>query len=122
MNIIKSINSIMKENMLPYAYVQWNGAVKYPYIIGEYIESPTNTEDGRWEYDFILTITNKGTWEQVEKLKGKIIDIFPKIYGNRITTDNGVVVIFYSHSLTVPTGTEEYQREEIHLKVKEWRE
>lgn len=115
--ILGFISKMMTQHGLPYAYMEWKDKPIYPYIIGEYNEIENPNEDGLTEATFILTITGKTTWLELEKIKDKIKSIFPPIEGG-INGDG--IVIYYENSLPIFTGTEEYKRLQINLKAKKW--
>lgn len=113
--IINYISKMMAK--LPYAYMEWTDEPKYPYIIGEYSEIENSNEDGLIEATFILTITGKDTWLELEKLKEQIKKIFPPIEGG---INGEGIVIYYENSVPIFTGTEEFKRLQINLKAKKW--
>ena len=115
--IINYISKMMIQHKLPYAYMEWKDKPRYPYIIGEYNEIENPNEDGLTEATFMLTITGKDTWLELEKIKNKIKEIFPPIEGG---IDGEGIAIYYENSVPIFTGTEEYKRLQINLKAKKW--
>ena len=107
--------------VVPYEYMQWTSEVQYPYWVGELTETATDAEDGYKEYAGIVTGTTKGSWTELENDRAKIEDHFPSVYGFRISTDKGTVVIFYENSFPVPTGESELKRMQINLRIKHWK-
>lgn len=121
-DVLKLISGGMTALKLNYAFAEWKGAAVYPYFIGEYQETPTVTEDGLQEADFILTGFTRGSWADLEAAKEKIENYFNKVSGKTAIASSGnAVAIFYGNSLVVPTGDAELKRIEIHLEVKEWK-
>lgn len=119
---LKLISDGMAALGLNYAFMMWEGEIKYPYFVGEYQEVPPTTEDGLQEADFILTGFTRGSWLELETAKEKIENYFNRISGKTVIADNGTAVaIFYANSFVVPTGNAELKRIEIHLSVKEWK-
>lgn len=107
---------------IPYEYMEWSSEVKYPYVVGEYLETPTMTEDGSKEYAFILTATTRGKWIELEEIKEKLEKHFPACGGRRSTINGGdAIAVFYSHSTTVPTGEMDLKRMQYELKIKIWK-
>lgn len=120
--VLKLISEGMKSIGLNYAFMEWKGKIVYPYFVGEYQESPSSTEDGLQEADFILTGFTRGNWAELEAAKGKIESYFNKISGKTVIADNkSAVAVFYASGSVIPTGDAELKRIEIHLDVKEWK-
>lgn len=115
--ILSFISKMMAQYKLPYAYMEWKDKPSYPYIIGEYQEIENPNEDGLTEATFMLTITGKTTWLELEKIKDKIKSMFPPIEGG---IDGDGIAIYYENSLPIFTGTEEFKRLQINLKAKRW--
>ena len=115
--IKKELNNIN----VPYEFMRWTSPVQYPYFIGEYTETSTEVEDGSREYTIMLTGTTTGSWLELENYRAKIEDHFPSVGGLRITTDKGVMVIFYDNSLPVDTGQTDLKRIQINLQIKAWK-
>lgn len=119
---LKLISDGMAALGLNYAFIEWKKKPEYPYFTGEYQESPSETEDGLQEADFILTGFTRGSWLDLETAKEKIENYFNRISGKTVIAENGTAVaIFYANSFVVPTGDAELKRIEIHLNVKEWK-
>lgn len=118
LGFIKQQMDILK---IPYAFMEWTSKVKYPYWVGEYLETPSVTEDGYEESTFILTGTTRGTWldlmQTVEKIKGH----FPAVYGLRGKTDSGSIAVFFGSSSPIPTGEADLKRIQVTLDIKEWK-
>ena len=106
---------------VPYEYMRWTSdEIPSVYFIGEYSETPTDTEDGYKEGTLILTGTTKGRWLGLEQVRARIEHHFDRIHGLRKSTDSGTVVIFYANSFPVDTGEADLKRIQINLQVKEW--
>lgn len=106
---------------VPYEFMRWTSQVNDRYWVGEYSETPTDTEDGYEEGTLILTGTTQNSWLELMNDRVKIKDHFPTIGGFRKTTDNGVVVIFYENSFPVPTGEANLKRIQVNLQIKAWK-
>ncbi|MCI8777405.1 MAG: hypothetical protein HFK00_08480 [Oscillospiraceae bacterium] len=106
---------------IPYCFEEWTKEIQYPYFVGEYTESETESEDGENESIFILTGTSRKSWIELENAKADIRKIFPDDGVTAILEDETGIAVFYSSAMPVPTGTEELKRIQINLKVKEWR-
>lgn len=120
-SILGTIGTELNNIGVPYAFMRWASPVTDHYWVGEYSESPTNTEDGYEEGTMILTGTTHDTWLELMQDQEKIKDHFPVIGGLRIATDEGVMVIFYGHSFPVPTGEACLKRLQVNLQVKAWK-
>lgn len=106
---------------VPYEFMRWTSTVTDRYFVGEYTETPTLTEDGKEEGTMILTGTTRGTWMELEQDKEKIKNHFPSIYGLRIPTEDGAVVIRYRESFPVDTGEADLKRIQINLDITQWK-
>ena len=106
---------------VPYEFMRWTSAVEDTYFIGEYSETPTMTEDGYREITLMVTGTTIGSWMDLERYRAKIEHHFPSIYGRRLATDTGAVLVFYGNSFPVDAGDANLKRIQINLEVKEWR-
>ena len=121
MGFLEVIAQALESAGIPYEFGQWASAIQYPYWVGEYIESPTATEDGRFAADFILTGTTKGTWVGLEAHKEAIRAAFPPVSGLIKTGDGATVAIHYGSAQNIPTDVADVKRMEVHLEVQEWR-
>lgn len=121
MSVLGIVSNEMNSMNVPYEFMEWTSAVTYPYWVGEYSEVPTVTEDGYKETSLILTGTTKGSWLELEQTRAMIEKHFHPICGLQRSTDEGVIVIFYSNSFPVPTGEADLKRIQINLQVKEWK-
>lgn len=114
-------NTELKKIGVPYEFMRWTSHVKDRYWVGEYSETPTDTEDGYEEGTLILTGTTKNLWSVLMQDRAKIKDHFSKIGGLRTSTNKGTVVIFYDNSFPVPTGEADLKRIQINLQIKAWK-
>ena len=120
--ILGIITSEMNIIDVPYAFMRWASNTKPDrYWIGEYSETPTNTEDGYKEFTVMLTGTANGSWLELSQDRGKIEDHFSVVGGIRKTTELGAVVIFYENSFPVPTGDANLKRFQVNLRIKAWK-
>lgn len=120
-SILGIINNELRKIGVPYEFMKWTSPVTYPYWVGEFTESPTDSEDGYEECTFMLTGTVRDTWLELVQQKAKIQDHFPTVGGLRVTTDKGVVVVFYSNSFPVDTGEANLKRMQVNLQIKAWK-
>ena len=121
-SVLEVMNDEMNNIGVPYNFMRWTSAsVPDQYWIGEYSETPTDTEDGYEEGTMMLTGTTKGRWLDLINTKEEIKNHFPNPYGLRISTEDGTVVIFYENSFPVDTGEADLKRMQINLKIKKWR-
>ena len=121
MSVLDIIATELNSIGVPYEYMRWTSTVEYPYFIGEFSETPTMTEDGYREGTLMVTGTTTGSWMDLERYRAKIEHHFPAIYGLRLATGTGAVIIHYGNSFPVPTGEADLKRIQINLEVKEWR-
>ena len=117
---LKVIKDAMADLGIVYSFMEYKGN-EYPYFVGEYTESPQPNEDGLQETTFLLTGFSRTTWGELESAKAKIKKKFHQSDGLVVTTDEGVVAIFYENGLVVPTGDAELKRIQINLMIKEWK-
>ena len=122
---MQDVLSFMKEQFnilaIPYEFMEWSKGIKYPYFIGEIAENEPLTEEGLKEYTFTLTGTHRGKFSTLEEIRAKIEKHFDHINGLRAATDKGVIAVFYSNALFVPTGEADLKRVQIYLKIKYWK-
>ena len=119
--VLNIINDELQRIGVPYEFMRWTGPVNGQYWVGEFTETPTDTEDGAKEGTLILTGTTRGSWMELIQTKAKIENHFLVVYGLRKTTDEGAVVIFYENSFPIDTGEAELKRIQINLQVKQWK-
>lgn len=115
------VHSELQKIGVPYEFMRWTSTVGDRYWIGEFMETPTNTEDGYEEGTLILTGTTKSSWLSLMQDRAKIKDHFPNVYGLRSATDKGTVVIFYEDSTPIPTGDANLKRIQVDLRIKSWK-
>lgn len=118
---LKAVEAGMTALGLNYAFLRWKDKTKYPYFTGEYQETPSTTEDGMQEADFILTGWHRGEIADLEAAKEKIENYFYRDGRTAIAPNGNAVVVSYSHSFVIPSGDAELNKIEIHLNVKEWK-
>lgn len=114
-------NVELKNIDVPYEFMRWTSPVESRYWVGEYFETPTDTEDGYEEGTLTLTGTTKALWSVLMQDRAKIKDHFSKIGGLRKATEKGTVVIFYDNSFPVPTGEADLKRIQVNLQIKMWK-
>lgn len=119
MDALEVIDNAMADLGIEYSYMLYTGE-QYPYFVGEYTETPQPLEDGLQDTTFLLNGFSRSTWEGLEAAKAKIKEKFHPIGGLKVTTESGVVAIFYENSLVIPTGNSELKRIQINLLIKEW--
>lgn len=119
--VLGVINTELHSLDVPYEFMRWSKSVEDRYWVGEFNETPTDSEDGYEEATLILTGTTNGLWSVLLQDREKIEDHFPTVYGLRVTTDKGTVVIFYDNALPVPTGEANLKRLQVNLKIKAWK-
>lgn len=118
--VLKVINEIMQQLGIHYEYMEWTSDIVYPYFVGEYVETPIETEDGLKESTFILTGFTRGTWIELEQIKEKIENLFHNGYEAIIDNKSGVAV-FYGDSQPIRQENESLKKIQINLEIKEWK-
>ena len=121
MDNLAFINEQMGIIAVPYEFGEWSSAITYPYFVGEITETPTMTEDGFEESDFILTGFHRGEMITLLTAKERIKKHFDPIYGLRGETDSGAIAVFFDGFFPVPTGEAGLKKIQINLKIKEWK-
>lgn len=119
--MLKFINEQMSFLQIAYEFMEWTQPVTGAYTVGEYSGVPTFNEDGSEESNFILTVTTRGKWIELEEIKDKIKKHFPSVFGLRGNTDSGSIAVFFSDAFPVPTGEADLKRLQINLTIKEWK-
>lgn len=120
-SILATVSNELNSIGVPYAFMRWTSPVNGRFWVGEYSQTPTDTEDGCEEGTMILTGTTQKEWLELMKDLAKIKDHFPNEYGLRIPTATGVVVIFYGHGFPVPTEEANLKRLQVNLQIRAWK-
>lgn len=121
MDKIAYINKQMTVLDIPYEFMEWTQKVVYPYTVGEYSEVVNSGTDGYEESTFMLTVTHRGAWIDLERIKEKIKRHFPPVGGRYGKTKNGAIAVFYANAFPVPTGDADLKRLQINLSIHEWK-
>ena len=121
MDKLKFINDQMDILAVPYEYGEWTSDVSYPYSVGELTEEPIMNEDGSAESTMLLTVFNRGSYIELERIKETIRKHFNPICGLCAKTDSGSIAVFFDGSFPVPTGEADLKRIQINLTIKEWK-
>lgn len=122
--VLRFINEQMDLLAIPYEFGEWTSDVKYPYVVGEMTEPETDTEDGKEQCDFILTVWHRASehpYMSIEEIKNKIKKHFHFIHGKRSQIDDTVIVGFYGGAFYVPTGEADLKKLQINLSIKQWK-
>ena len=121
MNKLGYIEQELRKISVPYEFGQWTKAVKYPYFVGELGQDNITAEDGVFETPFILNGWNRGKTLDLEVIKEKVIKHFNPIYGLRIPTETGALIITYESANYIPQNDSDLKKIEINLKITEWK-
>nr|DAG62912.1 MAG TPA: hypothetical protein [Caudoviricetes sp.] len=121
MNKLGYIEQELRKISVPYEFGQWTKAVKYPYFVGELGQDNITAEDGVFETAFILNGWNRGKTLDLEVIKEKVIKHFNPIYGLRIPTETGALIITYESANYIPQNDSDLKKIEINLKITEWK-
>lgn len=117
--IRQAVNDLMDSLGIPYMFWEYQ-ADEIPgcYFVGEELEDPATQEDGCISGAFVLSgWSHQGLpilHDYQRLLKRSLVEPL------RVRTDDGAVVIEYSHSTGVPSDAEGVCRLEINLKYHEW--
>lgn len=118
MDKIGFINEQMDILAVPFELNEWTQKVSYPYVVGEFTEDETTTEDGYEHTTVMLTGFHRGKYIVLEELKNKIKKHFHDL---RASTDSGSIIVNYGGAFPIPTGEKELKKIQINLDVKEWK-
>lgn len=111
--VLTTLKNEMEKQNIPYTFDEWDKDIELPQFIGEISEMPTNDEDGKSEYSFILTgyATNYSyLFGVAEQLKNK--------YKTSAIVDG--IVIKYDNTTTIDNGTDDLKQIQINLTIKKW--
>ena len=116
MEMLKMLATLLHGINYHYGTVQ--GKVKYPYWVGEYIESEVFTEDGKREFTVLLNGFTRGKYIELESEKEKIREL---VNNRLINQDKSVFLVNFGGSINVPVDDESLKRCQITIKIQEWR-
>lgn len=116
--VLNALKNEAKLMNLPYEFDSWKSKVKLPYFVGEISEVSTLDEDGKREFDFILTGEDVGTYSRLLDYS-EIIEKRYK-YGHSVVINGGVVKIIYDNTITIPVEDEDVKRIQINITVYLW--
>ena len=112
-NVLTIINAEMEKLKIPYTFDTWDTDITLPQFIGEISETPTLDEDGKSEYNFILT----GYATNYTYLLG-IAEQLKTRYKPSAVIDG--IVIIYNNCITIDNNTDDLKQVQITLTIKEW--
>ena len=116
--VLKALKNEAKLMNLPYEFDSWNSEHILPYFVGEISEISTLDEDGKREFDFILTGEDVGTYSRLLDYSETIQKRYK--YGHSVVIDGGLVKIIYNNAITVPVEDENVKRIQINITVYLW--
>ena len=112
-DVLTTLKNEMEKQNIPYTFDEWDKDIELPQFIGEISETPTNDEDGKSEYSFILTgyaTSYSYLFGVAEQLKTK--------YKNSTIVDG--IVIKYDNTTTIDNGTDDLKQIQINFNIKKW--
>ncbi len=112
------ISSILKP-LVNYHFLYYKtDKVKYPYWVGEYLESEYSEETNYQETTFILTGVTRGSYLDLEKQK----EIIKKaLKDKRAILPSGTgIAVHYDYSMPIRVDDIELQKIQINLTIQEW--
>ena len=115
LNVLKNEAKLMN---LPYEFDNWKSERRLPYFVGEIAEIITSDEDGKREFDFILTGEDGETYSRLLDYSEIIKKRYK--YGHSVVIDGGVVKIIYNNTIPVPVEDEDVKRIQINITVYLW--
>lgn len=122
MDKLKFVKEQMLSIGIPYAFLEWNKPIQYPYYVGELPSGgSTPTEDGYEENTLLVTGFQRGPALALEQDKERIRKHFHPITGCCGKTDSGCIAVFFDGAFYVPTGEADLKKMQINLKIKEWK-
>ena len=116
--VLRAFNNEAKLMNLPYEFDNWKSELKLPYFVGEISELPTLDEDGKREFDFILTGEDVETYSRLLDYSETIRKRYE--YGHSVVIDGGVIKFIYNNTITVPVEDENVKRIQINITVYLW--
>ena len=119
---MKKVLNVLKNEAkligLPYEFDNWKSELRLPYFVGEISEMTTLDEDGKREFDFILTGEDVETYSRLLDYSETIEKRYK--YGHSVVIDGAVVKIMYDNTITVPVEDENVKRIQINITVYLW--
>ena len=112
-NVVTIISAEMERLNIPYTFDEWDKDIGLPQFIGEITETPTLDEDGKSEYNFILT----GYATNYTYLLGIAEQLKTKYKPSAVV--DGLAIIYNSCN-TIDNGTDDLKQVQITLTIKEW--
>ena len=116
--ILAYLNKLFSNTGINYSFMRKNGAVSYPYFVGDYLEQAEATESGEMRVTFNLNGWTDGSWLELEKIKENLAD---KLRNVEAIVDNYGVAVLYSNSIPIPIEDDELKRIQIVFEVHIWR-
>lgn len=116
--VIRAFNDEAKTMNLPYEFDNWQSEVKLPFFVGELSEIPTSDEDGKREFDLILTGEDVGAYSQLLDYSEIIRERYKQ--GHSIVVDGGLIKFFYENATPIPVEDENVKRIQINITVYLW--
>ncbi len=116
--ILAYLNRLFTEIGIDYSFMRKNGKPKYPYFVGEYIESPEANESGEEKVTFTLNGWTNGQWSDLETVKNNIA---VSLRNHTAIVKGYGVAIYYNNSTPISTEDYELKRMQIILDIRIWR-
>ena len=116
--VLRTLNNEFKLMRIPYEFDNWNSELMLPYFVGEISEVPTLDEDGKREFEFILTGEDVETYSRLLDYSETIEKRYK--HGHSVVVDGGMVKIIHNNAITVPVEDENVKRIQINITVYLW--
>ena len=129
LEVLTALNTHMEHLDLNYEFGQMSESPpKYPYWVGDFIESEGLTEDGMEIPTIILAGFSRGTHLELEEQKERIKKYFKfgKTDLMTVTLPDGSeskvsINIWFADSINIPDDNMDLKRCQIHLNTKIWK-
>lgn len=123
--MIKSVvNDLMGSLGLNYQYWEFEDigeGIPSCYFVGERVPSPVDDEGGSESGDFILSGWSRSGLTDLDAAESALKALLNAPGGDyRVTNDDGACVVWYSHTVDVPSDVDGMCRVEMTLGYREW--
>lgn len=116
--VLSAVKDECKSMSLPYEFDNWHSELELPYFVGELSEIPTSDEDGKREFDLILTGEDIDTYSRLLDYSEIVKKRYK--YGHSVVIDGTVIKFIYENVITVPVEDESVKRIQINITVYLW--
>ena len=115
--ILKFISEKLETAGIDYQFGEWEGAIKYPYFVGEYTSDDYVYENKKTSGTLLLDGWTRGDTLELLKADEKIKEVFRSFIA---VVGNKAFFIRYGGSSMIPTVDMELKKITITLFLQEW--